>query len=135
MFRKVNEKRYQSEIDGEYVNLDVPFSKVEMLFQEFCQYLTVDGKMDIDPIQMVLSMKKVGNIILTKFGPTGEVLEAGNCSNLSTEELADLFEIGQEAVLAFVTVISKRGKKQELPIAEESSVEEKAQKALKIPKG
>lgn len=124
MYKRISEKRYQSEIDNEYVNIDIPFGRTEILFQEFCKYITADGKMVIDPIQMVLSMKTVGNIMLTKFDAKGEVTEQGNCSNLSATELADLFEIGQEVVLAFIEVISARGKKQEALMTEEKSSEE-----------
>ena len=125
-WKKVSDKRFQSEIDNEYVNIDIPFGKTELLFQLFCQYITADGKMNMDPIQMVLSMKQVGNILLTKFDTKGTLVEEGNCSNLSSIELADLFDIGQSNVLDFIEVISKRGKKQEqeLEMTEEKSSDE-----------
>ena len=131
MFKKISDKRYQSEIDNEYVNIDVSFGKVEILFGEFWQYVTADGKISIDPLQMVLSMKKVGNILLTKYDAKGELIEEGNCINLSAIELADLFEIGQEVVLAFINVISARGKKQEVEMAEEKSSDEESQVSQK----
>ena len=123
-WKKVSDKRFQSEIDNEFVNIDIPFGKTELLFQLFCQYITAEGKMNIDPIQMVLSMKQVGNILLTKFDAKGTLVEEGNCSNLSSTELADLFEIGQEVVLGFIEVISARGKKQEAQMTEEKSSDE-----------
>lgn len=130
MWTKISEKQYRVEIAGELVDIKVPHAKTELLFTTFINkggVMDSSGKVLTDPITLITSFREVADILLTKYGAKGAVLEEGDSSELSTTEITELFEVATDCVENFLRVVAEMSEKKELAVA----AEEKTSKAKK----
>jgi hypothetical protein len=129
---KINDKKYSIRINDELTDINTPYGKVEILFQSFVGaggVISSEGIIQNDIISMISNFTKTGNILLSTYGPKGEVLVEGDCSQLSTKELIALFEVASDVVSSFIEVISAMNP------AKEMTQNEKAEKVKSKAKG
>jgi len=104
-FKKRSEKLYEVEINNETVKIDVPYEKASQIFTMIVESGIAgtdgSGEIRIDPVVFFKKFKPIANLVLTKFGPKGEVIEEGDCSLLSQAEVKDLIEVSSDIVTAF----------------------------------
>lgn len=110
-WKKINEKKYQRmTADGEWVNIDVPYGKVELIFAEFIGLGgMIDGEtgaVTTDVVTMISSLSSVGDLLLSEFDPQGELITKGSCKGLATSEVPVLFEIATDIIQNFIQVIA-----------------------------
>lgn len=125
---KVSEKLYQVQIDGKYVSIEVPYGKARKLFTEFVgNGGSFDEEGTADIIALINQFGTVGDILLSKFGPKGEIVEEGDCHELSTAETIELFQVAGDIVSNFIEAISQA----KAPQVAEPAAEVKPKKAPK----
>lgn len=108
-WEKITEKLYTIRINDELKDIKVPYAKVEKLFQSFVGeggLISAEGIVQTDIIAMVSKFSAVGDILLSTYGPRGEVIEQGDCGQLSTAEIFGLFEIATDVIEGFIVTIS-----------------------------
>lgn len=129
---KINEKLYTVRIDGKLQDIACPYGKVEKLFFTFVGdggVIGADGSVQNDIVNLITNFTKVGDILLSTYGAKGEVISQGDCSNLSTTEIMELFEVATDCIEGFITLISSRKVKEEVSLVEKEKPE--AKKATK----
>ena len=110
-WKKVTDKKYQRlTAEGEWVNIDMPYGKVEMVFAEF---IGNNGLIDADSglvrtglRTLIASFGSVGNIILSEFDAQGNLVAKGNTKVLDMTEIPALYEIAIDVIENFMQVIS-----------------------------
>lgn len=133
-WKKISDKKYQRlNSEGEWVTVDVPYGKVEMVFDEF---IGAGGLIDPasgailgDMSSLVSKFKTVGNVILTEFDAEGEIKKKGNCLALDPNEIPPLFEIAVDIIETFSGAISKMKKLRPDLMAEQEAPVERKRKA------
>lgn len=109
-WRKISEKKYELLAEEGAIIIDVPYGKVELIFQEFLGNNGVidptTGTVQTDLLTLITSFGTVGNIVLTKFDLQGNLVEEGNCKALTPSLVPSLFEIAIDVIENFTQVIS-----------------------------
>jgi hypothetical protein len=108
-WKKINSKKYQVELDGEWTGLAVPFGKVEKIVEAF---FGNGGVVDVEtgtvltsiPV-LVRSFGELGDILLSDFDHAGEVKEKRSCRELSLEEVPQLFEVAVDVIQNFTAAV------------------------------
>lgn len=135
-WRKLSEKKYELVTDEGTIVIDMPYGKVEKIFIEFMGNNGVidptTGLVQTDLLSLIISFGSVGNTVLTKYDPEGNVLEEGNCKALTPSLVPSLFEIAKDVIENFIKVISGMDGIKESPGMTESDGAGKA-KAKKTP--
>ena len=128
-WKKINDKKYQRYTEDGYVNVDVPYAKVELVFTEF---INNNGLIDVetglvktDILTLVRSFGTIGDILLTEFGPDGTIVKEGNARILGMGEIFPLYEIAVDVIQAFMQAVSETVGAPKAP-AETADVKEKA---------
>lgn len=138
MWNKINEKLYRITLNDELTDIKTPYGVCEALFMSFIStggVITDEGKVETDPGTLIMNFKKTADILLTKYDQKGVLLEEGNCFNLSSTEISELFAIATSVIEGFILTVQGMGKKSEPLTVQESSDAEKAPKAkAKTPK-
>lgn len=114
-YQKINDKRYSIRLNGELKDIEVPYAKARSIFEAFVRAggsFGEDGAVQTELMTIIHSFGAVGDIVLSKFGPKGEVLDQGDCSELSVGEVASLFEMASEISGDFMDSISAIQKKE-----------------------
>jgi hypothetical protein len=110
-FRKISNKEYEIQIDGRTRTIFVPFGKTEMIFREFVSSGGVidptTGEVQNDILSLISSFGNVGNVLLTEFDETGKLVKEGNCFNLASEELVDLFQLATSVIENFIKTLTQ----------------------------
>jgi hypothetical protein len=114
-WKKLSDKKYQRKnSEGEWVTIDVPYGKVELIFTEFIgeggMIDPATGAVVADLPTLITKFKSIGNIVLTEFDAQGEVKVAGNCKVLSPDEIPALFEIAVDILETFTDAIKSMKK-------------------------
>jgi len=131
-FQKINDKKYSIRIDGNLTDIDVPYGKSQALFEAFVGsggVIDSEGNVKNDVMSMVRSFGTVGDILLSKYGAKGAVVEQGDCSELSTGEAIELFQMASEIVSDFIQAITQAQSPQAEPVAEDDKKAKKTPKA------
>lgn len=129
---KVSDKLYQIQIDGKYVDVLVAYGKAQALFESFVGsggIIGEDGEVKNDIMSLVSQFGKVGDVLLSEYGPKGQIVSQGDCSQLSVGETIELFTMASEIVSSFIEAIAMT----KSPMAEAVAAPEKP-KAKKTPK-
>lgn len=129
-YEKLSDKLYTMRIDGVLTDIKCPYAKTEALFKTFVGsggMISPTGEVQNDIISLISNFTNVGNILLSVYGPRGEILEQGDCSLLSTQEIICLFEIASDIVQTFISDISQSNQKK----ASEMSEVKEAKKVTK----
>jgi hypothetical protein len=107
-WKRINDKKYQRlDAAGEWVGIDVPYGKVELIFEEFIGsggLIDAYGNIATDPRTLLAKFGPVGNILLSTFDEKGLLKEEGNCRCLSPSEIPPLFEIAVDVIKNFMLV-------------------------------
>lgn len=107
-YKKRSDKLYEVEINEETVKIEVPFEKASQIFTMIIESGVAgtdeNGEIKIDPIVFFKKFKPIANLVLTKFGPKGEIIEDGDCSLLSQNEVKDLIEVSSDICSTFTSV-------------------------------
>lgn len=125
-WKKINEKKYQLEIEGEFKTIDVPYGKVEAVFDAFVGaggMVDAEGRVVNDLTALIRNFGKVGDIMLTTYDEKGKVAEEGCCAVLSTTETIELFEVAQDVITGFIGAITRMQEKQAMASDEKAKVE------------
>ncbi len=108
-WEKISDKKYALRLNEELTDINVPYGKVEKLFSAFVGsggIISVDGVVQNDIVSLIKNFSNVGDILLSTYGPRGEVIVEGDCSQLSTLEIISLFEIGTDVIEGFIKTIT-----------------------------
>src|SRR4051812_23952085 len=93
-WKRVSDKKYQRLVGDEWVTIDMPYGKVEMIFDEFIgEGGIIDpatGMVITDLQTLIRKFGKVGSLVLTEFDAQGEVKVPGNCKVLDPSEIPPL---------------------------------------------
>lgn len=113
-WKKCSPKLYQIELDGRYVDVPVPYIKVEKIFSEFMGngglIDPTTGLVTTDLMILISSFGSVGDAVLTEYDEQCRVVKAGNCRSLSFEEVPELFEIAVDVIENFIGRLSRNSK-------------------------
>jgi hypothetical protein len=115
-WKKLSERRYQAVINDEVVTLDVPYGKSEAIFTAFLSsggVINEEGEVVTDPLTLIHSFRRVGDILLTKYDRAGEIIEEGHCADLSVTEVKTLFEVAMDVVTGFTETILLSNQKEQ----------------------
>lgn len=116
-WQKISDKRYTLRINDEPTDILTPYGKVERIFQAFVGtggVISAEGVVQNDIISLISNFSNVGNILLSTYGPRGEIVVEGDCSQLSTVEVISLFEIGTDVLEGFIATITEMKKAPEV---------------------
>jgi hypothetical protein len=109
-WKRVNDKKYQRLVGDEWVSVDMPYGKVELIFNEFIgEGGLIDpatGFVATDLPTLIGKFGKIGGIVLTEFDSQGEVKTIGNTKVLDPCEIPPLFEIAVCVIENFTKAIS-----------------------------
>lgn len=107
-YNKRSDKLYEVEVNNETVKIEVPFEKASQIFTMIIESGVAgtdeSGEIKIDPIVFFKKFKPIANLVLTKFGPKGEIIEEGDCSLLSQQEVKSLIEVSSDICTSFTVV-------------------------------
>lgn len=127
-YEKINDKKYTIRIDGQLRDINVPYGKAQALFETFVGeggVIDEKGEVKNDIMSLVSQFGKVGDCLLSEYGPKGQVVVEGDCSELSVAETIALFQMASEVVSSFIEAISQTKSLTPEPVAE---VKDKASK-------
>jgi hypothetical protein len=113
-WKKVSSKRYQIEIDGAYVDIAVPYAKVERIVEAFFAnggMMSEDGQVVTSVQTLIKNFGVLGDILLSKYDSKGDLTEEKGCRDLSYEEVVSLFEIAADILSSFMQAISAEAPK------------------------
>ena len=116
-WKKVNNKKYQIEINEEFVTLDVPYAKVEKLVEAFFAnggMVSESGEVVTSIAVLIKNFGVMGDILRSKYDAKGTLLEDVGCRDLEYTEVTDLFEIASAIISDFIAVISGPSKTEEV---------------------
>lgn len=110
-WKRITAKKYQRQTAaGEWLTVDMPYGKVELLFNEFIGeggiISPLTGMIMTDITTLISKFGTVGAIVLTEYDAQGEVVTKGNCASLDPEEVPVLFEIATDVIENFTKAIS-----------------------------
>lgn len=110
-WKKITDKKYQRmTAEGEWVNIDMPYGKVELVFAEFIGgnglIDAASGTVKTDLMTLIGSFGSVGNIILSEFDAQGNLVAKGNTKALDMTEIPALYQIAIDVIENFMQVIS-----------------------------
>lgn len=110
-WKRISDRKYQRlDAEGEWKTIDMPYGKVELIFNEFIgEGGIIDpdtGMVKTDLGTLMSKFGVIGNIILTEFDGQGEVSVKGNTKNLSYKEVPPLFEIAVDVIESFTAAIT-----------------------------
>lgn len=111
MWSKINDKLYRIEINGELTDIKVPFGKVKALFSAFVAsggVIDEHGNIQTDFLTLMNAFGNVGDILLSRYGAKGEILEQGDCSELSGAEITELFTMASEIIENFIVAATAK---------------------------
>jgi hypothetical protein len=108
-WKRISDKKYQRLVGDEWVSVEMPYGKVELIFDEFVGAGGIidasTGLVVTDLPTLIKKFGSIGNIVLTEFDAAGEVKTPGNCRVLSPDEIPPLFEIAVDVIENFTRVI------------------------------
>jgi len=108
-WKKVSNKKYQIEINGEFVSLDVPYAKVEKLVEAFFAnggMVSESGEVVTSVAVLIKNFGIMGDILRSKYDAKGTLIEDIGCRDLEYTEVTDLFEVASAVIGDFINVIS-----------------------------
>jgi hypothetical protein len=109
-WKRISDKKYQRLVGEEWVSVDMPYGKVELIFDEFVGAGGIidaaTGLVMTDLPTLIKKFGSIGNIVLTEFDAAGEVKTPGNCRVLSPDEIPPLFEIAVDVIEVFTSAVS-----------------------------
>jgi hypothetical protein len=119
-FKKLSPKRYQVQIDEEWVTLSVPYAKVEEVLTIFLEnggIVNFDtGEVGNDLLQLVSGFSKIGDVLLSTYGDDGKLQNFVSCKSLSPIEVMSLFKVALDVIQSFseaVTTLAPKAAAQE----------------------
>lgn len=124
MWQKINDKKYRISLDDNLTDIDVPYAKTEKIFVQFIGnggLIDEYGNVTTDIVKLIANFKEVGNTLLTKYGPKGEIVEEGYCGDLSAAETIELFQIATDVVESFIQLITEQKKEPVMSEAKEKA--------------
>lgn len=127
-WEKISDKQYSIRLNNTLTDIFVPYAKADSLFRAFVSsggVISEDGVVQNDIISLISNFSVVGNILLSTYGPRGEVLTEGDCSELSVGEVIEVFKVATDIVENFIKCI---GEMQAAPVQEETPEPQKKTK-------
>jgi hypothetical protein len=107
-WRNVSEKKYQIDIDGAYVDVLVPYAKVEKIVEAFFAnggMMSEDGQMVTSVPTLIKNFGVLGDILRSEYDSKGVLTKDVGCRDLSASEVTALFEIASHLLETFMQAI------------------------------
>lgn len=123
-FKKVSSKKYQIEVDGEYVTINVPFAKVEKLVEEFFSRggaVSPEGEVLTDIPVLIRSFGALGDVLISEYDSKGNLVEDKGCRDMANEEVIALFQVATDVITNFIEVIAGHKEQEEAPAVTEKA--------------
>jgi len=110
-WKQLSDRKYQRlNAEGEWVTIDVPYGKIEMLLSEFLGKNGIidpaTGIVKTDLMTLISNFGTIGDIMLTEFDEQGKVKVPGNVKNLSMTEVPALFTMAVHIIETFINAVS-----------------------------
>lgn len=131
-FKKINEIEYEIQLQGRTKTIKTPFAVTEKIFHAFVtnggMIDPATGQVQQDILQLISSFKELGDILLSEYDEEGRLTKGGNCGNLGTTDVVNLFQLASEIVSDFILVLTQMQAPKSQP---ENEQEEKVTKTKK----
>lgn len=108
-WKKLNSKKYQVELDGEWQPVFVPYGKVELLIEEFFNkggmVDPATGSVLTDITVLVRAFGTLGDILLSEYDSRGLLVKEVSCREFAPEDIPQLFEIAVDVIQNFTKAV------------------------------
>jgi hypothetical protein len=108
-WRNVSEKKYQIDIDGSYVDVLVPYAKVEKIVEAFFAnggMMSEQGQMITSVPTLIKNFGVLGDILRSEYDSKGVMTKDVGCRDLSASEVTALFEVASDIIAGFMSAIT-----------------------------
>jgi|LGVF01.2.fsa_nt_gb hypothetical protein len=108
-FKKINSKKYQVELEDGWLDIFVPYGKVEKIIQAFYAeggMLDENNNVTTSLPVMIANFSVIGDIVLSTYDSKGNLVTDVSCRDLAMEEVPKLFALATDVIENFIKVVA-----------------------------